>query len=143
MTFDQVRGQAEFVWSRGDSRVIVAAGWIRCAAAGQLTWEAERYGERTTDTISARRNSIRSMLERWLQPFPTHAETFTAFWVSPNLVTGEEICEQEPPFGPDESIVVYLENQIADMARGLEKRLFQQEEEEDEELPPHIRRYQE
>ena len=119
LTFDQVKGFAEFVWSEAGSKQMVAAGRIRCTGAGQLTWEIEKGGRREAAISTDHRNSIRAAMARWLKQFPTRQDTFTAFWIKPEPGRHGPVCEQEPPFGPHESVYGWIEDNIAAMAQVL------------------------
>ncbi|HEV2327709.1 MAG TPA: SNF2-related protein [Verrucomicrobiae bacterium] len=142
VTFNQVNDCAEFVWSRSDSNTVVATGRTRCPGPSQLSWELEHNGQGEPALTTHRRDSIRAMLERWLKNFPTRAENFTAFWLRPQVGTDEFLCDQEPPFGQDESISRWLEDQIVVMARALGMQFPGFDEDWDEPpLPPAIERY--
>lgn len=142
VTFDQVNRNTEFVWSRLNSRKVVAIGRISCPAAGQLSWELERDGKYDPVLTPCRRDRVRAMLERWLKPFPTRPQNFAAFWLQPQVGTDEPFCEQEPPFTPDESISDWLEDQIVEMgsALGLKSEVFDEDWDEPR-LPPFLERY--
>lgn len=119
ITFDQVEGLAKFVWSKSDSKKIVAVGRVRCTGADQLTWEIERDGHREPAISSHRRNSIRATLERWLTQFPTNRNTFGAVWIRASPGIDEPVCEPEPPFGPHEAIYPWIEETLITMATAL------------------------
>jgi SNF2 family DNA or RNA helicase len=119
VTFDQVKGLAELAWSNHGSKQIVATGRVRCTGTDQLTWEIEKDGSRAPAVSTHHRNSIRAALERWLDQFPTRQDTFTGFWIKHALDGHEPVCEPEAPFGPDESIYGWIEENIAAMAKAL------------------------
>ncbi len=119
VTFDQVKGFAEFLWSQHDSKQIVATGRVRCTGTDQLTWEIERDGQRESAITTHHRNSIRAAMGRWLNQFPTRQDTFTAFWIQPNPAGGEPICKPEAPFGPGDPICDWIEVNIVGMANAL------------------------
>jgi superfamily II DNA or RNA helicase len=141
VTFDQVNGWIEFVWIRPDSKAAAATGRICCTGANQLTWECEREGRREPAVTSHRRNSIRAILERWFENFPARTDNFAAFWLRAQAGTNEPICEQEPPFAPDESILCWLEDQIVVMARALGAQFSKVEQWDEPPLPPDLERY--
>src|SRR5437762_12266255 len=61
LTFDQVEGFAEFIWSQPNSETRVAVGRVRCTGADQLTWEIEKDGQRESTKIG--RASCRERVE--------------------------------------------------------------------------------
>src|SRR6266436_2410106 len=119
VTFDQVRGFSEFVWSESKAKERVAVGQIRCTGAEELTWEMETEGRRGPAVSSHHRNSIRAALGRWLKRFPIRADTFSACWIRTQPGNSQPICEPEAPFAPEESISRWLEETIEAMALAL------------------------
>lgn len=119
VTFDQVKGSAEFVWSQPASRTTVAIGRVRCTGADQLSWELEHEGRREPAVSSHHRNSIRAAMNRWLRLFPANRGTFTACWIQPQPGADGPLCRQEPPFGPNESAYAWLEDNLVAMAEAL------------------------
>src|SRR5437660_7498816 len=111
LTFDQVEGFAEFIWSQPNSETRVAVGRVRCTGADQLTWEIEKDGQRESTICSHRRNSIREATKRWLNKFPTNCDTFRAFWIRTEDGSGESILEQEPPFNTQD-IYPWIEDNL-------------------------------
>src|SRR5438105_894124 len=81
VTFDQCKKFVEFVWSESISGKAIVIGRVRCTGSDQLTWETEKADGRDSAVSSHRRLSIRTMLNRWLGQFPTHRDTFRAFWI--------------------------------------------------------------
>ncbi|HUZ06160.1 MAG TPA: SNF2-related protein [Candidatus Paceibacterota bacterium] len=122
VTFDQVKGFAEFVWSQPGSNTILAGGRVRCTGADQLTWDLDREGRREPTVSSHHRNSIRAAMERWLKQFPANRETFSAFWIRSQPGADEPVCEPEPPFGSNEPVFRWIEDQIVAMAGALRFR---------------------
>ncbi len=120
VTFDQVRGLAEFVWSKGKNSV--AVGRVRCTGANQLTWDLEADGKSDPSISSHRRNSVRAALARWLERFPTDQDAFTAFWIKFRPGTTEPLREREEPFDSMESVVEWLEDNLVGMAEALRFR---------------------
>lgn len=119
VTFDQVEGFAEFVWSKPNVKETVARGTIRCTGADELTWKVETNGARESVVSSHDRNSIQGSLNGWIKRFPTRGDTFTAFWIRTQSGTGKPIREQEPPFARNEGIGDWLEATIITMAQAL------------------------
>ncbi len=119
VTFDQVKSLAELVWSSPQDRSTVAAGRVRVTGGDQLTWEIETDGKREPRVTSHHRNSIRAELRKWLKRFPTNRDSFQALWVKPQPGGGKPLIEQEPPFGPNESPYVWIEDNIVAMAGAL------------------------
>lgn len=123
VTFDQIKGLTEFVWTEPASRAIAAVGVVRPTGANQLSWELQAGGRgEPVKSTSSHRNSIRGALGGWLKRFPTNLATFTAFWLSSRPGTSEPLCEQEPPFPSKKSPYPWLEDQIAEMAVALRFR---------------------
>ena len=119
VTFDQIDGFVEFVWTAPGSREAAAVGRVHCAGADQLTWAVDKDGRRDAAVSSHRRNSIRSAMERWLKQFPTNHDTFTAFWIRTQPGSMKPVRVQEPPFGPDEGVYRWVEDNIVAMAEAL------------------------
>jgi superfamily II DNA or RNA helicase len=119
VTFDQVKGFAELVWSSPEDRSFVAAGRVRGTGGDQLSWETETNGGKEISVTSHHRNSIRAELGKWLKRFPTNRESLCALWVKPRPGGREPLIEQEPPFGPHESPYVWIEDNIVAMAEAL------------------------
>jgi hypothetical protein len=122
VTFDQVEGHAEFVWSKPGSKVVVAIGRVRCTGANQVTWETHQDGRLESEISTHDCRSIRAAINRWVKRFPTCRDTFTAFWITPQPCQHKPICRQEPPFSPDEEILDWIEDTIVTMARALRFR---------------------
>jgi SNF2 family DNA or RNA helicase len=142
VTFDQVNNRVDLVWSRPDTYAVVATGRIRCTGADQLSWDLKHEGQHEPAVTSHRRNSIHAMLERWLELLPTRSEYFIAIWMRPSARVDEPICEQEPPFRPDEPFLPWLEDQIILMAGALGPQLSGAADWGDERpLPLEIERY--
>ena len=118
VTFDQVKGFAEFLWSQHDSKQIVATGRVRCTGTDQLTWEIERDGQREsaiTPTIATR------FAPRWDAgsiSFPPAGAPSPRFG-SNQTRRGEPICKPEAPFGPGDPICDWIEVNIVGMANAL------------------------
>ena len=58
-------------------------------------------------------------MERWLKQFPTHRDTFTAFWIRTQPGTKKTVHVQEPPFGPNEAAYRWIEDTIVAMAKAM------------------------
>jgi SNF2 family DNA or RNA helicase len=119
VTFDQVKGHAEFVWSRAGAKTVAATGLIRCAGADQLTWDLAYEGRRESAVSACHRKSIRAAMNRWLKEYPANRGTFTAFWIKPARDADQPLCQQEPPFGPNESAFDWVEDNLVAMAEAL------------------------
>lgn len=119
VTFDQVKDQVEFVWSRAGTNIIAATGRVRCTGADQLTWDLAHDSQRESAISAHHRNSIRAAMNRWLKQYPTNRGTFAAFWIKPGADANQPVCEQEPPFGPNEAAFDWLEDNLLAMAEAL------------------------
>ena len=119
VNLDQVKGCTEFIWAAPATNKTVAVGRVRCTGPDQLTWALEQDGHRETEVSSHHRNSIRAAMERWLKQFPARRETFTAFHLRPQPGTDQPMCEQEPPFGPDEPVYAWVEDYLVAMAEAM------------------------
>lgn len=119
VTFDQVKSLVELVWSSPQDRSIVAVGRVRVTGGDQLTWEIETDGKCEPSITSYHRNSIRAALRKWLNRFPTNRDSFYVLWVKPQPGGGKPLIVQEPPFGPDESPIEWIEDNIVAMAEAL------------------------
>jgi superfamily II DNA or RNA helicase len=119
VTFNQVKGFAELVWSAPTDGSRVATGRARVTGGDQLTWELETAGRREPSVTSFHRNAIRARLGAWLKQFPANRDAFKGFWVKPGRLGGKPEIEPEPPFGPDESPIAWVEDNIVAMAEAL------------------------
>jgi superfamily II DNA or RNA helicase len=119
VTFDQVKGLAEMIWSHPRGQGVAAKGRVFVTAGDQLTWEIETEGRREPRVTSHQRNSIRAALKLWLKRFPTRLDSFAAFWISLDPNSNESVRVQEPPFGPRESPYPWIEDNIVAMAEAL------------------------
>lgn len=119
VTFNQVKGFAELIWSAPTNRSTIATGRVRVTGGDQLTWELETNARREPSVTSYHRNSIRARLGAWLKQFPANRTTFAGFWVKPDRAGGKPLIEQEPPFGPRESPIAWVEDNIVAMAEAL------------------------
>jgi SNF2 family DNA or RNA helicase len=119
VTFDQVKNLAELVWRSPQDRGVIARVQVRVTGADQLTWTLESNGQQQPSVTSFHRNSIRAKLNTWIKQFPTNGSTFTGFWIKPNPRGGKPIIDQEPPFGPRESPLAWVEDNLLGMAEGL------------------------
>lgn len=119
VTFNQVIGQVEFVWSRAGARTIAATGRVRCTGTDQLTWELDHAGRRESAVSAHHHNSIRAAMNRWLKQYPTNRGTFAAFWIKPGAGVNQPLCEQEPPFGPNEAAFDWVEDNLVAMAEAM------------------------
>jgi SNF2 family DNA or RNA helicase len=118
VTFDQITGFAEFVWTAPGSLEATAVGTVHCTGPDQLTWEVDRNGRRDAAVSSHHRNSVRAAMERWLKQFPTRRDTFTAFWLRTEPGT-EKPVRVEEAFAPDEAAYRWIEDTIVAMAKAL------------------------
>jgi superfamily II DNA or RNA helicase len=119
VTFDQVKNLAELVWNAPEDRSLIARAQVRVTGNDQLNWDLERDGRHEPTVTSFHRNSIRAKIGAWLKQFPTNRATFTGFWIKPNPQGGKPIIDQEPPFGPRESPITWVEENVVAMAEAL------------------------
>jgi hypothetical protein len=116
VTFDQVKGLAEFIWRRPNSKTILAAGRVRGTGTGQMSWDLECDGHHDPGVSSHHRNSIRGAMNRWLKQYPVNRGTFTAFWLQLSPGAKHPVLTQEPAFGPSESPFDWVEDNLVAMA---------------------------
>jgi hypothetical protein len=79
----------------------------------------DQAGHREEMVSSHHRSSIRAILERWLKRFPTHLDTFQGFWLKTPPHAKRPLLMEEPPFGPDDRAYVWMEDNVAAMAKAL------------------------
>jgi superfamily II DNA or RNA helicase len=115
-TFDKIKGEAAFIWTRSHTGKELAVGRIHCEGNGQLVWELDKGGGVTSVKSSDRREDIREMLNQWLQENPTNQNEFTAFWIQKGLVEDGIVQMEETGFGPDKSVYSWIENNIVILA---------------------------
>lgn len=119
VTFNQVEGFAEFDWRSPQSGETTVCGRITCTAPDQLTWHL-RIGESNgKETTLGHRNSIRGVLRRWLERFPTDLGSFRGFWVQPDRRSGKPITSEEQPFPPGDHPYQWIEDNVVAMAEAL------------------------
>jgi len=118
VTFDQIRGMALLEWTRPQDNSLMATGRVRVTGSDQLTWEIDAEGTVEPSISSHHRNSIRSHLGEWLKRFPTNRDNFGGVWIKEGA-NGKPITEFEAPFGPNDSPYVWIEDNIAAMAKAL------------------------
>lgn len=119
LTFNQIEGFAEFDWRSPQSGKTTVSARVTCTARDQLTWHL-RFGESSgQETSLGRRNSIRAVLGRWLERFPTDLGSFRGFWVHPDRHTGKPIVSEEPPFLPGDHPYQWIEDNMVAMAEAL------------------------
>jgi len=119
VTFDQINGFAEFVWTASGFVEAAAVGRVYCTGADELTWEVDKNGHRDSAVTSHSRHSIRSAMKRWLTQFYTRCDTFTAFWIKTHPGTNKPVRVPEPPFGPNEAAYRWVEDNLVAMAEAL------------------------
>ncbi len=119
VTFDQVKNVAELEWSSPRDGSVVATGRARVSGSDQLTWEIETDGKREPSVTSLHRNAIRAQLAKWLHRFPTNREKFYGLWIKPQPGNAKPLTHHEPPFGPRESPVAWVEDNLVAMAEAL------------------------
>ncbi len=120
VTFNQVKGFCEFVWTRPTDGALVATGCVRVTGVDQLAWETESASGAQEVVVSThRRQAIRVQLGQWLKRFRTNRNAFTGAWVrlQPGIRNPEHF--EEPPFAPPESSVAWIENNLEAMAEAL------------------------
>lgn len=119
VTFDQVRGLAELVWSSPQDQSFVAAGRVRVSGSDQLSWETETAAGKEVAVTSHHLNAIRAEMGKWLNRFPTNRNTFRGQWLRPPIGGVPATLETEPPFDLNESPVSWVADNIAAMAQAL------------------------
>ena len=119
VTFDQIKNFAEMVWRSPRDQSVFTTGRVRVTGSDQLTWELETGGHREPAITSFHRNSIRAALGKWLQRFPTNRDSLQCRWLKPVPGGGKPTLVMEPPFGPSESPVQWIEDNLVAMAEAL------------------------
>ena len=119
VTFDQIKNFAELVWRGPLDQGVVATGRVRVTGNDQLTWEIETGGQRDPSVTTFHRNLIRATVGQWLQRFPTNRASLQCRWLKPPPAGGKPLVVMEPPFGPQESPAMWIEDNIVAMAEAL------------------------
>jgi superfamily II DNA or RNA helicase len=119
LDLDQIERLARFTWSHPVSRLTLAVGRVRCTDLEQVSWELETQGQTESIVSSDRVEDLRAELGRWLERMQTNQNTFVAFWFKPQPGTGRPLCIQEPPFEPDESPSLWMEQTIVAMVEAV------------------------
>jgi SNF2 family DNA or RNA helicase len=122
VTFNQVEDFAEFRWYKPGAETLAALGRVRSVGGGQLTWRTEQDGKSDTVISSHQRVSIRPILKRWVDQFPTRLDTLAVFWVTLQPGTNKEKINEERAFERDEPVFRYLEDNLVAMAEALRFR---------------------
>jgi superfamily II DNA or RNA helicase len=121
ITFDQVKGCAEFRWSGVDSEGEVF-GVVRPVNAELLSWEVEKGGQREVITSGRHTQSVRARLQHWMKEFPTNRNTICAEWILLDPDSRKSVLKPESPFDPDEDVFGWIEETIVMMAEVLARR---------------------
>jgi len=119
LTFDQMKGFAEFVWISPPGNKVAATGRVRCVGFEALSWVLEVDGDIKRAISSHRRESIRALMKRWLDQYPANLDTFSAFWVRPQPGGPGEERLMEEPFEPGQSPYPWIEDNLVAMAEAL------------------------
>ena len=119
LTFDQVEGFTEFVWTRPGVGTVAATGRVRCVGFEALSWVIEADGRTEREVSSHRRESIRARMKSWLDRFPTNPGTFLAFWVQPKPggAGSQRLGEESFPVGMPP--YPWIEDNLVAMAEAL------------------------
>lgn len=137
ITVDQVDEFTQFVWTHPETESTIATGRIRCSGPESLSWELELEGARSeTATTSHRRQEIGAALGGWLERFPTNSGTVSVFWRKPAAGTGPAQVVRQSPFGPDESVYAWIEDNVVAMAEALRLKFLAPENLLDAALDP-------
>jgi superfamily II DNA or RNA helicase len=120
VTVETVGGFIQFDWSRDGAAL--ATGRVTCSGPDELKWELTVDG--ATETAHSRHhlNSLRGQLRRWFARLPVANENFSARTVMPGKSRAKPEVREEPPFGPHESPLPWLENNLQEMARAMSVR---------------------
>ena len=121
VTIETVGGFIQFDWTRTDGTA-VATGRVACSGADELKWHLTVGGAGETAHSRHHLNSIRSQLRRWFSCLPVANEDFSARTVIPGTSRVRSEVRDEPPFGPAESPLPWLENNIQEMVDALRIR---------------------
>jgi superfamily II DNA or RNA helicase len=119
VTFNQLEGRTEFVWSEENTHTVVATGYIQGNGPDQLRWELQIGGQREARVTTGQRHAIHSGLESWIRRFPTNKNSFAGFWISRLTSGGKPLVEQEPPFAAGESPYTWIEDNVVGMTEAL------------------------
>jgi SNF2 family DNA or RNA helicase len=119
LTFDQMRGFAEFVWTSPPSNRVAATGWVRCVGFEALSWALEVDGANEREISSHRRDSIRAMMKRWLDRFSGNLDTVRFYWVRPRSGGSGDERLMEEPFEFGRSPYSWIEDNLVAMAEAL------------------------
>lgn len=118
VTFNQIKGSAEFVW-RDRQGAVAVSGEVRPISGGTLRWQL-RQGDKTDSTVSARnRESIRQRLTDWIDRHPSGRGTFKGYWLSPSVTGGAPVRSEEPPFDEQYSPYRWMEDNLVELAEAL------------------------
>jgi len=119
VTIETVGGFIQFDWSRIGDGMAIATGRITCSGPDELKWELTAEGAKETAHSRHHLNSIRGQLRNWFSRLPVANEDFSARTVSPGKNPSKPEVYNEPPFGPHESPLPWLEKIIHEMADAL------------------------
>ena len=122
VTIETVGGFIQFDWTRTADGTVLATGRVTCSGPDELKWQLTVDGASETARSRHHLNSIRGQLRRWLSRLPVAHENVFARTVVPGRSRGKSEVHDEPPFGPAESPLPWLENVIQEMANALRIR---------------------
>ena len=119
VTIETIGSFVQFDWSRASDGTALATGRVICSGRDELKWQLTVDG--ATETAHSRHhlNSIRGQLRRWFERLPVANENFSARTVMPGKSRSKPEVRDEPPFGPHECPLPWLESNIQEMANVL------------------------
>jgi superfamily II DNA or RNA helicase len=122
VTFDQVNGVAEFVWSDPETRVVAGRGAVRHGGSYRLKWELATDGPVETEHTSFAVEQVERPLARWFERFLTDRNRLTFLWKTHGKGTGEPEWTMEPPLGDKISAYRWLVENLVAMAEAMQYR---------------------
>ncbi len=122
VTMETVGGFIQFDWSRTGDGAALAVGRVTCSGPDELNWELIVDGACETAHSRHHLNSIRGQLRRWFARLPVANQNVSARMVVPGKSRSKPEMRDELRFGPDESPLPWLENNIQEMANALRNR---------------------
>jgi SNF2 family DNA or RNA helicase len=119
VTFNQIDGFAQFIWSQAYSDEEAVRGVVTCAGANELSWEIRMDGQTRSEHTTSKPSSIDQKLGAWIRLFPTRLDTFRGSWILRDTKSGRPTQMEESPFGPDESPYAWMAKNLKSMADAL------------------------
>ncbi len=122
ITIETIGGFILFDWSRTSDGAALATGRVTCSGRDELKWELTVDG--ATETAHSRHhlNSLRGPLRHWFARLPVANQDVSAGTVIPGKSRGKSEIREEPPFGPHESPLPWIEKNLQEMAKALRVR---------------------